>query len=308
MKQPKPNRSRRRVLVIDDELAIHMLVKARLVDEGVEVHTALGGAAGLDASFALLPDVILLDVEMPEIDGFEVCRRLKADSKTQNIQVIFLSADTSTAQKTAGLDLGAVDYISKPFDPAELRARVRASLRTKSLMDLLATRALIDGLTGLWNRAFLQERLESELARARRYGSDLSLILLDIDRFKSINDRYGHPFGDHVLCEVAAALTLGCREEDSVCRYGGEEFAIVASGSPMTGSLTLAERLRDAIERTHLTVAETPVVVTASFGVAAAGKDSAAGLMERVDRALYQAKQTGRNRVVADGEAARQCA
>ena len=308
MKQPKLNRTRQRILVIDDELAIHMLVKTRLADENAEVHTALGGLSGLDAATALMPDLILLDVEMPDLHGFDVCRQLKANSATQNIQIIFLSADSSTAQKTAGLDLGAVDYIAKPFEPAELRARVRASLRTKSLMDMLSTRALIDGLTGLWNRAFLQERLDSELARCRRYGSDLSLVLLDIDRFKSINDRYGHPFGDTVLCEVAATLAAGCREEDSVCRYGGEEFAIIASGSPMTGSLVLAERLRGAIERMTLTVAEVPVIVTASFGVASASTDSSVGLMERVDRALYHAKQTGRNRVVAEGESTRRCA
>lgn len=308
MKQPKLNRSRRRVLVIDDELSIHMLVKARLGDEAGEVHTALGGLSGLDAARALLPDVILLDVEMPDLNGFEICRRLKADPITQNIQVIFLSADSSSEQKSAGLDLGAADYISKPFDPAELRARVRASLRTKSLMDMLATRALLDGLTGLWNRAFLQERLDSELARCRRYGSELSLVMLDIDRFKNINDRYGHPFGDHVLCEVAACLTGECREEDSVCRYGGEEFAIIALGSPVTGSIALAERLRAAIEKLAFSVGGTPVQVTASFGVASAGQDTSIGLMERVDRCLYEAKQNGRNRVTADPELARRCA
>ncbi len=155
---------------------------------------------------------------------------------------MFLSGLSTTGDKARGLDLGAVDFVGKPFDPIELRAGCAASLRNKALIDLLATRCLVDGHTGLWNRSYFQERLQAELNRVKRGGPPMSVILMDVDRFKSINDQYGHTFGDHVLKEVANMLTRHARLEDAACRFGGEEFAIIATGASLDGASVFAER------------------------------------------------------------------
>src|SRR3954453_23190464 len=175
-----------KVLVIDDSEDIRALVQARLMSEPIELHFAADGASGIARAAELAPDMILLDVDMPAPDGFEVCRRLKADARTMPIPVIFLTGHASADEKIKGLDLGAVDYITKPFDPAELRARVRAALRTKYLMDLLAKRAMIAGLTGLWNRPCSEQRLASELSLPRRSDRPLACAMLDLDHFKRI--------------------------------------------------------------------------------------------------------------------------
>ncbi|HZL37241.1 MAG TPA: diguanylate cyclase [Tepidisphaeraceae bacterium] len=286
-----------KVLLIDDSAPIHGLVRTRLRSEPVELHFAFNGEEGLTMALAVLPDLILLDVDMLRPDGFEVCRRLKADSRTMNIPVVFLSSAGSTEDKIRGLDLGAVDYVLKPFDPAELRARVRASLRTKYLMDLLSAKAMIDGLTGLWNRAYFDVRLVSELAITRRTGQPLSCVIADIDRLKQINDTYGHPAGDEVLRAVGQVLMEGSRQEDTVCRYGGEEFAILAPNSAATGAALLANRLRQAIERHSLTHNGVEIRVTCSMGIADLRGTAPPCVVEMADRALYEAKQMGRNRV-----------
>ena len=190
---PNPNR----VLVIDDSESIHKLVVARLRSEGLEVIGELDGERGIERSVADQPDLILLDIGLPNVDGFEVCRRLKEHPSTRNIPIIFLTGTTDTESKVRGLDLGAVDYVTKPFDQVELRARVRAALRTKRLQDILEQQSFLDGLTGLWNRAYLDRRLESELNVARRYGRPLSLVLVDVDHFKRVNDSFGHSVRRH---------------------------------------------------------------------------------------------------------------
>jgi two-component system, cell cycle response regulator len=286
-----------KVLLIDDCPSIHGLVRTRLREQPIELHSAFDGESGLQSAVTLAPDLILLDVEMPAPDGFEVCHRLKDDSRTMSIPVIFLTGATSTEEKIKGLELGAVDYITKPFDPAELRARVRASLRTKYLMDLLARKAMIDGLSGLWNRAYLDARLEAEMSLALRTGRPIACIMLDVDKFKMVNDRFGHPFGDEVLRMVATTLGNGCRAEDIVCRYGGEEFAVLLPNTPAQAAVELAERLRIAIESEPFQFKNTPVKVTASFGVAGLRTDDPRSIIEAADAALYVAKHSGRNRV-----------
>src|SRR4051812_22667076 len=188
-----------KVLIIDDSKPIHALVRARLAEEPIELHSAFDGETGIATALNLLPDLILLDVDMPSPDGFEVCRRLKDDPATMTIPVVFLTGMASTEQKIRGLELGALDYILKPFDPAELRARVRTSLRQKYLLDLLAKKAMIDGLTGLWNRTYFDQTLAAQLALFRRAGYPCSVILTDVDNFKLINDQFGHPTGDEAL-------------------------------------------------------------------------------------------------------------
>ena len=290
-----------KVLLIDDCPSIHGLVRARLREEPFELHSASNGESGLEAAVRLQPDLVLLDVDMPVIDGFTVCKRLKDDPQTIHVPVIFLTGATSTPEKIRGLELGAVDYITKPFDPAELRARVRASLRTKYLMDLLSRKAMIDGLTGLFNRAYFKTRLEAELSLARRAAKPLSCILGDVDRFKQINDAFGHTFGDEVLCGIAQVLGERTRAEDTVCRYGGEEFVVLCPNTPLAESVALAERLRAAIEHTHWTRGGITVAVTCSFGVAEISSQPTSTLVEDADQALYAAKQAGRNRVSAAG-------
>jgi two-component system cell cycle response regulator len=199
-----------------------------------------------------------------------------------------------------GLDLGAIDYVSKPFDPIELRARVRSAYRTKYLMDLLAEKAQVDGLTGLNNRAFFDARIVNEIERAKRYGASLALVLSDVDKFKSINDTYGHTFGDTVLSEVAEVVRSVARSTDVVARYGGEEFVVVLPEQDLLGAATFANRARQLIEALVLEHNGVPVKITSSFGVtstAEIGYTEAQHLIDCADKALYAAKQGGRNRV-----------
>ncbi len=286
-----------KILVIDDSTAIHRLIVSRLSDLHVEISCATDGDTGLRMASMLLPDLILLDVDMPDADGFDVCRRLKAEAATVAIPVVFLTGASTSSEKIIGLELGAVDYITKPFDSAELRARVRSALRTKYLIDLLNQRAMIDGLTAMWNRAYFDSRLASEIGLARRRGSPLSVILFDIDHFKSINDRFGHLMGDRVLCALSETMAGAIRAEDVICRFGGEEFAIICPGVDAGGASVLAERLRRMISEMKLTCRDQPVPVSASFGVAQ--WQEGIDLVANADAAMYGAKQGGRNRVKA---------
>ena len=285
------------VLVIDDSADIQALVRVRLAKEQVTVTSARDAASGLEAARTGQFDLILLDVDMPDRDGFSVCAELKSRQETRDIPVIFLSGAASTSDKIRGLDLGAADYITKPFDPAELRARVRASLRTRQLMTLLSKKAMIDGLTSLWNRRYLDAQMSIELSASRRSGEPLSCIMADVDHFKSINDNYGHGFGDEVLRRIAAVLGEQCRPKDIVCRYGGEEFAILLPLTSASDAVDVAERLRAAVETLTFSYGEKLVTVTCSFGVAHLRAQVPPTILELADEALFTAKQAGRNRV-----------
>jgi two-component system, cell cycle response regulator len=293
-----------RILVIDDSQPMHALLQARLNTEPVELHFAIDGEKGLATAATLLPDLVLLDIDMPSPDGFEVCRRLKTDPRTTGIPVIFLTGNTSTEQKIKGLELGATDYITKPFDAAELRARIRATLRAKYLMDLLAQKALIDGLTGLWNRVYFESRLASELAFIRNAKKPLSCLMVDLDHFKLINDRHGHFFGDQVLREIAKILTEICRGEDSICRYGGEEFVVLTPNTTATQAAELAERIRHKVQEHRWQLDGVDIQVTCSIGVADLRLIPPPGMVEMADQAMYQAKNAGRNRVMVAARAA----
>jgi len=295
------------VLVIDDSEIVHAVIEQRLAPDGVRVVHALDSRSGLAAANADPPDLVLLDLDLPDMSGFEVCHALKESPVTRAIPVIFLTASTDVAAKVRGFDAGAVDYVSKDADPAEMRARVRAALRTKRFLDLLAARAEIDGLTGLWNRGYFDRRLEEEVAAARRYDRTVSLVLLDIDHFKRVNDERGHPTGDFVLQRIGELVLGAVRAVDSPCRYGGEEIAIVLPETSLVAAGTMSERMRAAIAELVFETDEGRFSTTASFGVAstelfgAAGDATAEGLLRATDVALYRAKGEGRNRVaVAD--------
>jgi two-component system, cell cycle response regulator len=290
-----------KVLIIDDSTTSHAFVKSKLSGEPIEFFSAMNGKVGLQLANSLQPDLILLDVEMPHPNGFEVCRLLKAEADTMSIPIIFLTGASSTEEKITGLELGAVDYVTKPFDRAELRARVRGALRTKYLLDLLSRKAMIDGLTGLWNRGYMDQRLEAELSLIKRTGLPFSCIMVDVDHFKSINDTYGHAFGDAALCAISQIFMKSSRAEDVVCRYGGEEFALLLPGIDIDGAMMFAERLRENVSQLTLQCGGQKVKLTCSFGVSKVGsRDLADALpVQLADQALYDAKRSGRNCVVA---------
>jgi diguanylate cyclase (GGDEF)-like protein len=289
-----------KLLIIDDSATVHNLARARLINERLDIHGAYDGEAGLGMARALLPDLILLDVDMPQPDGFEVCRRLKSDAATIGIPVVFMSGASSTEDKLRGLNLGAVDYVTKPFDAAELQARVRACLRTKYLLDLLAHRTMLDGLTGLWNRTYLDERLAAETALSSRNGQRLSCILGDVDHFQSLNERHGHPCGDEVLRALAQLFQQECRIEDVVGRYTGQQFLVVMPSIPLAGGEALARRLCQRSADINFINAGRAVPLTCSFGVAELSDAKAGGssLLVDVEAALKSAKEAGRNMVV----------
>ena len=288
-----------KVLAIDDSELIHRLLRVRLQYEQIELHGAVDPEQGIRMARDLRPDVILLDIEMDRIDGFGVLQLLKADAELQDIPVIFISATASMEDRVRALDLGAVDFVAKPFEVVELKARVRSALRVQHLVKMLAQKAQVDGLTGLWNRTYFDRRLLQEVSEAVRHNRPLSLVMCDVDGFKRLNDERGHPFGDMVLERLSKVLQGG-RGSDVACRYGGEEFGIILPNTGGAEAAEVAERYRRAFEAEQWPGAPGKTV-TASFGVAdILALPSTRGLEDLVaaaDAALYRAKANGRNRV-----------
>lgn len=292
--------SRPLVLAVDDSIDVLRLLKARLRHETLDFETASTGAEGLEMAKRLNPALILLDIELPDIDGFEILRKLKERPETVQTPVIMLSGLSSAHDKVTAFDLGAVDYVTKPFDIAELRVRIRAAIRTHLLLQMLAQRAQIDGLTGLWNRAYFDRRLSEELARCARHERPVSLAIFDIDRFKLINDTYGHPAGDAVLTGFASLLRREIRETDIPCRYGGEEFALIMPDTCPEDALAVCERIRTTLEQVAWP-RHPDHAVTASIGIAGSnrcGFHTESAWLETADRNLYAAKSAGRNRTI----------
>ncbi len=290
------------VLAIDDSPEVLELLAVRLRPEGLVLVTGKSYDEGLALANQVKPDLILLDVDMPEHNGLDLCRRLKESEATRNIPVIFLTGSDDVNTKVHGFDLGAVDYVTKPFHPAELRARVRAALRMKRAQDLLTQKAQIDALTGLRNRAYMDERLAAEIKGATRSARPLSLVMIDLDHFKSLNDSYGHPFGDLVLQRVGDFLPRSIRPCDVACRYGGEELALILTDTAIAGAHTVAERVRDQIRDLVFAPRGKSVSVTASLGVAELGELATGpgevrptALVAAADDALYIAKREGRD-------------
>ncbi len=295
----EPSR-RPRLLAVDDQpLNIQALYQAFAADH--QVLMATGGEQALALCVSQQPDLVLLDVMMPGMDGYEVCRRLKSDRATRDIPVIFVTAHTDEAAETLGLELGAVDFISKPINPKIVRARVKTHLTLKAQSDLLRQWVYIDGLTGVFNRRHFDERLEAEWGRAVRGGTALSVIMLDVDFFKRYNDRYGHQAGDDCLRQIAAVLKSGLRRSaDLVARYGGEEFVCLLPDTDLTGAMSLAQRLGQEVFARRIEHADSSAaaVVTVSLGVCSrrsGDSGSAAALLREADAQLYLAKTRGRH-------------
>ncbi len=291
---------RARLLMVDDQPTnIQVLYQALAADHQVFIATTGEQALALCASKH--PDLVLLDIEMPGMDGYEVCARLKADAATRDIPVIFVTAHSDEAAETRGLDTGAVDFISKPINPKVVRARVKTHLTLKAQSDLLRQWVYTDGLTGVCNRRYFDERLADEWGRAQRNDTPLSVILIDIDFFKRYNDRFGHQAGDECLRRVAVTLKAGLqRAGDLVARYGGEEFACLLPRTPLEGGLHLARLLGQSLFDQHLVHPDSSIapVVTASLGVSCIpgkGAVTADELLRSADAQLYRAKSLGRN-------------
>ena len=303
------------ILIVDDHEDNIELLRARLEAWGYRTVCAMDGASALRSVYESPPDLILLDVMMPEIDGIEVARRIKADGSLPFIPIIMQTALDSIEHKVEGLDAGADDYITKPIHFSELQARVRSLLRIKALQEKVANRerelsemndrllliSRTDGLTGIANRRHIEERLHEMWEHASRLNEPLSCVMCDIDKFKSVNDTYGHQAGDAVLKQFAEVLTHEAREIDRVGRYGGEEFIVLLPGTVLDAAVTFAERVRSAIEERTFTFEGGSLRRTVSAGVAAwphPRVHSHEELIKAADSALYVAKETGRNRVI----------
>jgi diguanylate cyclase (GGDEF)-like protein len=297
------------ILIVDDTPTnIQVLAEALRAEHRVKV-AASGKAAFEVIAKQGLPDLILLDVMMPDMDGYEVCRRLKEDPATQKVPVIFVTARNDTVDEELGLKLGAVDYIAKPFHLPIVLARVRNHIQLKRKTDLLESLALLDGLTNIPNRRRFDEHLESEWKRGIRSGAPLSIIMIDIDFFKHYNDHHGHGAGDVCLRKVADVLAVAVvRPGDLVARYGGEEFVALLPDTDAEGALQIAERLRGNVAALQIPHGHSEVdpFVTISLGVASCEPSThsfPAELLEQADQQLYRAKSMGRNRVCVLTEA-----
>ena len=294
------------VLLVEDSAVIRALVRRMLVAGGHVVVEAAGGAAALTVCREQQPDVVLLDVEMPEMSGWDVLAAMKADPDLRDVPVVFLTGRSDTTDMVDGLRLGAHDYLRKPCEPTELLARVQAAARVKRLQDELRQRnedldriSRTDALTGLRNRRHVEEYLAKLTSLARRNLEPIAVLVIDIDHFKSVNDEHGHEAGDAVLREVAGRMQDSVRLEDMVGRWGGEEFLVVLPNTTDQGAAELAERLRQVVADTPCRLADGDAVqVTISVGCAASLIDDAGILVRSADAAMYEAKQTGRNRVV----------
>ncbi len=291
--------SRLTALLIDDDPNVHDLIDFHL--EGVvdRIFHAEHPASGIALATHEMPDVILLDIEMPYMDGFQVCRELKQLALTRDIPIIFLTADNATHHVARGLDMGGTDYVTKPFVAVELQARVRAALRTRRLIELLRVHARVDALTGLKNRGALEEALERSAAEVARRGGGYAVALLDVDHFKVVNDTYGHGIGDEVLRQLGATIGGLCRPTDLAARYGGEEFALVLADTNQATAITICERLLNAIRKIRVSAPAGEFGFTISAGLAMAGGNCPTDdALQRADEALYHAKGLGRDRLV----------
>jgi len=304
-----------KLLLIDDSETQSGQIKASLERLGYTVECAHSGVEGLRLARSTQPDLVLLDVVMSDIDGFAVCRWLKMNADTREIPVIMLTVRTALADRVEGLNIGADDYLSKPFQDEELEARIFAALRVKaahaelkernqqleSMLHHVEALAITDALTGLYNRRRFADVLKREFAVTKRYRNTLSCLMLDLDHFKRINDQYGHDAGDQVLKETARRISSSLREVDVPSRYGGEEFAVLLPHTGKREAFVVAERLRNSVKSVEFHFGGDTLRVSASIGISGnidVPTGQAEDLVKAADLALYEAKRLGRDRAV----------
>lgn len=299
-----------KILVVDDEPSILEMMRLRLESLGAVVNTVARGGDALQAARSDPPDVILLDVMMPDVDGFTVIQQLKQDEQVRDIPVIFMTARDEIDSRVQGLDRGAQDYVTKPFNTTELIARIRAALRVKQLQDelreknhMLERLAGSDPLTGLPNRRVFDEQVYLEMERARRTGHSLSCLIFDIDDFKEINDRHGHQVGDEVLRHMSRVLKGRKRAVDLIARYGGEEFVWLLAGAARKQAVDLGHWLLRTISGEKVQTSDGPIHASVSVGVTTYvpqdhGEITTTLLLHHADNALLDAKAQGKGCVV----------
>ena len=304
-----------RLLFVEDSPSQGSQTKLDLEQLGYEVRWVKSGIEALKWARQDPPDLVVLDVVMEDLDGFAVCRWLKLHTVTRDIPIIMLTVRGEVEDKVHGLQVGADDYLPKPFSKRELEARIFAALRNKTTQTELVERnrqlesmlhhveslAITDPLTGIFNRRRFADVLRREVAVTRRYKNCLSLLMIDLDHFKTVNDRFGHDAGDEVLRAVASALTSGLREVDLAARYGGEEFAIVMPQTSKANAAIVAKRIAAQIAFLEHSFQGETIMLTASMGIADIADlkvVDAENLVKAADVALYEAKRAGRNRIV----------
>jgi diguanylate cyclase (GGDEF)-like protein len=307
MNQNKPNLWNKSTILIVDDNPLNIHVLAQPLFKEYEVKIATDGPSALtilDQDNKI--DLILLDIMMPEMDGYEVCRRIKNNPSIQDIPVIFVSAKGEVKDQQHGFNLGAVDYITKPFEIPLVLARIHVHLRLKNKSEKLEKLALVDALTDIPNRRSLDNSVEREFKRGKRYKKTISLLMIDVDHFKAFNDHYGHGAGDKCLRKIAQTLE-SCikRPGDMVGRYGGEEFMVVLPDCIHSGAVTIAEEMRQKIAMLNIPHEYSSVAdhVTVSIGVKSKRCESeitSQEIMNKADQMLYLAKEQGRNRVVSE--------
>jgi diguanylate cyclase (GGDEF)-like protein len=292
------------ILIVDDE-RFNITILKDLLDPEYNTMIAKNGVQALSrVESADLPDLVLLDIMMPEMNGYEVCEKLKSNPRTADIPIIFISAMNQAGDESKGLKLGAIDYITKPFSPELVLLRVKNHIKMKKMSDRFRDMATLDGLTGIANRRRFDMFLEQEWSRSMRAASPLSLILMDIDFFKPFNDNYGHAHGDDCLKQVAQALqSTMTRTTDLVARYGGEEFVCVLPETDREGVELFGEKLRNAVSglkfpHAHSKTADHVTISLGGITTTPTKEAKAEELITSADKNLYQAKEQGRNRLV----------
>jgi diguanylate cyclase (GGDEF)-like protein len=280
------------LLMVDDSPYMHKMVRAYLEPDPLVLHSAFDGESALDQAAQLKPSLILMDIDMPDMDGLEACRRLKSSPMALNIPIIFLTADCSLNDKIKALDMGAVDYITKPFKPEELRARVRSALRTQKRLEQMA---LIDAPSGLWNKAYLDLKMPAFVSLARRTRQSLSCIVAELDDLQQLIRKHGSDFQDDVIKSVANVFLGETRTEDLICHCGNGRYVALMPSTDRAGAANLADRIRREIERQAFCSDLGAIQVTCSFGVADMHATGNLSLLDAADTALTRSKETGGN-------------
>ncbi len=303
------------ILAVDDSILNLKLLNNLLISQGYQVYTAPDGKTAKKILESEDLDLVLLDIHLPDDNGIEICRHLKAQPRTQDIPVIFISAMDSVDDKVLGFESGGSDYVTKPFHREEVLVRVKTQIMIRELQESLKLKikemeglykevkelSIRDALTGLYNRRYLNEALEAQLSNAKRYKKPITIILGDVDHFKLVNDRFSHQVGDEVLKLVGTTLGKSIRESDTASRYGGEEFFISLPETPLSQALMVAERVRSSVEQAPWESIHPDLKITISLGMASLETQEdwdnldQSKFLSRADEQLYKAKSAGRN-------------
>lgn len=304
------------ILIVDDEPSNRLLLKEILTSNGYEVRMARRGSEALKMVQEDPPSAVILDVLLPDMNGMQICRKMKSTEQTRFIPIVLLTALRGNQERIQGIEAGADDFISKPVHRVELLTRIKSLVRIKHLNEILEqkvaelesvreklkTLAVTDGLTGVYNYRAFRRQLKHEISRSRRFRMPVSLLIIDIDHFKEYNDRFGHLNGDRALQQFASLLKKDIREIDCLARYGGEEFTVILPGTDKESSAFVAEKLRVLVEETDFSLMDSTESsrITVSIGAATYpdDADNEETLIHLTDQALYKAKRTGRNRFV----------